>query len=486
MLKQRLQQKLQQKLSPQQIQLMKLIQLPTLAFEEHIDREFEENPALEPGRDEESEPASEDIDVFDDRESEQIIDISDINIDEYLGDDEVPDYKTRMNHQSVDRQEQTFSAVSIESFFDHLRGQLHAFQLSEEDLAVADFILGNLDDDGYLRRNLESLSDDMAFTTGLQVDVNKIEHLLLHVVQKLDPYGVGARNLRECLLIQLDNKPLSPVIASAKRLLTESFDLFLKKHYEKLQERLQIGAEEFRTILHQIERLNPKPGKIYEGGQFSTEQIIPDFVLRIVEGELELSLNTRNAPELRVAPSYADMLRSYQEGARTSHQKNAVLFIKQKLDAAKWFIDAVKQREHTLLLTMNAIIDCQKAYFLSGDEQKMQPMVLKDIALYTGMDISTISRVVSSKYIETPYGTFLVKDFFSEGMTNEDGEEVSTIEVKKILADLIGKEGKKSPLSDEKLALLLKEKGYNIARRTVAKYREQLHIPVARLRRHWQ
>ncbi|WP_103327968.1 RNA polymerase factor sigma-54 [Bacteroidetes bacterium endosymbiont of Geopemphigus sp.] len=486
MLKQRLQQKLQHKLSPQQIQLMKLIQLPTLAFEEHIDREFEENPALEPGHNEESEPTNEDIAPFDECEGDQIIDTSDINIDEYLGDDEVPDYKTRMNHQGADWQEQTFSAISTESFFDHLRGQLHTFQLGEEDLAIVDFILGNLDDDGYLRRSLENLSDDMAFTVGLHVDVNKIEHLLLHVVQKLYPYGVGARNLRECLLIQLENKPLSSVIVLAKHLLIEAFDLFLKKHYEKIQERFQISAEEFRVILHQIERLNPKPGKIYEGGQFSTEQVIPDFVLRIVEGQLEISLNTRNAPELRVAPSYADMLRSYQEGARTSHQKNAVLFIKQKLDAAKWFIDAVKQREHTLLLTMNAIVDYQRAYFLSGDEQKMHPMVLKDIAIYTGMDISTISRVVSSKYIETPYGTFLIKDFFSEGMTNEEGEEVSTIEIKKILADLISKEGKKSPLSDEKLALLLRKKGYSIARRTVAKYREQLHIPVARLRRHLQ
>lgn len=482
MLKQHLQQRLQQKLSPQQIQLMKLIQLSTLAFEERVDQEFEENPALELGSDQEND-SSEDLLSFDEQEGEQVIDTSEINIDDYLGDDEIPDYKTRMNHQQADAQEQSFSAVSTEGFFDYLRSQLYTFQLSEEDFAVADFIIGNLDDDGYLRRDLEDLCDDMSFTVGLEVDADKIKYLLLEVIQKLDPCGIGARNLKECLLIQLENKSLSPIVALAKNILAESFDLFSKKHYDKLQERYQIDAEVFRSVLYQIERLDPKPGKIYKGGVFSTEQIIPDFVLRIIDGELELSINGRNVPELRVAPSYVNMLRSYQEGAKRVEGKNAILFIKQKLDAAKWFIDAIKQREHTLLLTVNVIVNYQKAYFLSGDEQKIQPMVLKDIAACTGMDISTVSRVVSSKYIETPYGTFLIKDLFSEGMINQEGEEVSTIEIKNILTDLINKENKKSPLSDEKLALLLREKGYSIARRTVAKYREQLHLPVARLRR---
>ncbi|XOD68633.1 MAG: RNA polymerase factor sigma-54 [Flavobacteriales bacterium AspAUS03] len=482
MLKQSLHQKLQQKLSPQQIQLMNLVQLPTLAFEERVIQELEENPALEECYDPKEENLEEPFDTPFEEEG-QSIDTSEINIDEYLSDDEIPAYRTYINHQ-IDEEERSMPMVSRLSFHEYLKDQLHTFRLSDEDFLIADFILGNLDGDGYLRRDIHVLVDDMAITLGIMTTVVKVEELLIHYIQKLDPPGVGARNLQECLCIQLKTKPPTGVIILAQKVIQEAFDTFSKKHYPKLQERFGFTERQLKEIVRQIERLDPKPGRLYSGNNIDSEQIIPDFTVRIVDGDLELSLNSRNMPELNVSPSYTEMFEAYKHSKEKSeNQRNTVLFIKQKLDSAKWFIDALKQREHTLMLTMNAIMDYQREYFLSGDEHKIRPMILKDIAEKIGMDISTVSRVASSKYVNTPYGTFLIKDLFSEAMINEDGEEISTIEIKKILAESIIQEDKRIPLTDEKLGELLKKKGYIMARRTVAKYREQLNIPVARLRR---
>ncbi|XCI75724.1 MAG: RNA polymerase factor sigma-54 [Flavobacteriales bacterium] len=478
MLKQGLHQKLQQRLSPQQIQLMKLVQLPTLAFEERVTQELEENPALEECYDPKEENLEEPFE-----EEGQAIDTSEINIDEYLSDDEIPAYRTYMNHQS-DEEERTVPMVSRFSFHEYIKDQLHTFRLSDEDFLIADFILGNLDEDGYLRRDIHTLIDDVAITFGIVTTVKKVEELLIHYIQKLDPPGVGARNLQECLFIQLKSKPPTAVIVLAQKVVQEAFETFSKKHYLRLQERFGFTERELKEVVRQIERLDPKPGRLYSGNNRESEQVVPDFTVRIIDCNLELSLNSRNTPELKVSPSYTEIFEAYKYSKEKSEsQKNTILFIKQKLDAAKWFIDALKQREHTLMLTMNAIMDYQREYFLSGDEHKIKPMILKDIAEKIGMDISTVSRVASSKYVNTPYGTFLIKALFSEAMVNEEGEEISTIEIKKILAESITQENKRMPLTDEKLGELLKKKGYVVARRTIAKYREQLNIPVARLRR---
>ena len=482
MLKQYLQYKLSQKLSPQQIQLMKLIQLPTQAFEQRLKQELEENPALERGKEKE-EDGFDDIYSDQDYEENEKINADDINIDDYLSDDEIPSYRLQANNHSADDESKTIPYASGTSFTQLLTDQLNTFRLENQDYKIAKFLIGSIDDSGYIRRSLLDLTDDLAFTQNIFTDVETLKKVL-KVVQQLDPPGVGARNLQECLLIQLQRKEQTPDTERAANMIENAFEQFTKKHYQKLLKKFDISEIELKDAILEIERLNPKPGSSFSNNLRSTEHVVPDFTIKIIDGELELVLNGRNAPELHISKSYNEMLLGYKASKEKSRaQKEAVLFIKQKLDAAKWFIDAIRQRQQTLLLTMSAIMHYQKAYFLSGDEEQLRPMILKDIADEVEMDVSTISRVANSKYVDTPYGTKLIKEFFSESMTNDQGEEVSTREIKSILKTIIVEEDKKKPWTDEKLAKILKEKGYPIARRTVAKYREQLDFPVARLRK---
>ena len=483
MLKQGLQFKLLQKLSPQQIQLMKLIQLPTQAFEERLKQEIEENPALDTGK-EESDDIDDDLsnefeeDTSDKNESE------DINIDDYLSDDEIPNYKTQANNYSADDEEKNVPYAAGTSFHQSLKNQLNTFSLNDEEHAIAEFLVGSIDDSGYIRREIIDLVDDLAFTANVFTTEEKVVAVLKKVVQHLDPLGVGARDLKECLIIQLKAKDKTKYRSLSIEILQDAFDHFVKKHYKKLQEKFNISEEELIAINKEISKLNPKPGSSYAGNNKIAEQIVPDFSIKLIDGELELVLNSRNAPELHISREYNNMLKGYQEATvKSKSQKDAVFFIKQKLDAAKWFIDAIRQRQQTLLITMNTIMQYQFDYFLTGDERKLKPMILKDIADKINMDVSTVSRVANSKYVSTPYGTKLIKEFFSESMKNDKGEDVSTKEIKKILETVITEENKKKPLTDEKLAAILKEKGYPIARRTVAKYREQLDLSVARLRK---
>ncbi|GAB5401129.1 MAG: RNA polymerase factor sigma-54 [Aureisphaera sp.] len=483
MLKQQLNFKLSQKLSPQQIQLMKLIQLPTQAFEQRISQELEENPALEGGKDEkdtlDDEFSNDEFDDFNDSESIE----TEINVDDYLSDDEIPSYKLSANNYSADDEEKQTPYASGTSFNQYLLQQLNTYRLNEEEKEIAQFLVGSVDESGYIRRDLQDIVDDLAFTQNVYTSEGKIEGVLA-IVQELDPAGVAARNLQECLLLQLDRKTDSPSVELATEIIKEAFDHFTKKHYKKLLSKFDISEDELRDAISEIEGLNPKPGGTYSGNTRIIEHVVPDFAIKIMDGELELTLNGRNAPELHVSREYTNMLKGYKDAKdKSKSQKDAVLFIKQKLDAAKWFIDAIKQRQQTLFVTMNAIMHHQEEYFLSGDERKLKPMILKDIADKIDMDVSTVSRVANSKYVDTPYGTKLIKDFFSESMKNDQGEDVSTKEIKKILEITIGEEDKKKPLTDDKLAKILKEKGYPIARRTVAKYREQLDLPVARLRK---
>ena len=482
MLKQYLNFKISQKLSPQQIQLMKLVQLPTQAFEERIKQELEENLALERGKDDTTEDLEERYtnDDFDDNTQ---INTEDINVDDYLSDDEIPDYRLHANNYSSDQDDKSIPYASGSSFTQQLTDQLNTYRLEEQDYLIAKFLIGSIDDSGYMRRPLSDLADDLAFTQNIYTDVETIEKVL-KVVQQLDPAGVGARDLRECLLIQLQRKVQTPKTELAVLIVEKTFEKFTKKHYLKLQKKFNITENQLKDAIQEIERLNPKPGSSFSNNLQSVEHVVPDFTIKIVDGELSLTLNARNAPELHISKSYNEMLLGYKASKEKSKaQKEAAQFIKQKLDAAKWFIDAIRQRQQTLYVTMSAIMQYQKAYFLSGDEEQLRPMILKDIADEVEMDISTVSRVANSKYVNTPYGTKLIKEFFSESMTNDQGEEVSTKEIKSILKTVIIEEDKKKPLTDEKLAKILKEKGYPIARRTVAKYREQLEFPVARLRK---
>ena len=464
---------------------MKLIQLPTQAFEERLKQEIEENPALDTGKEENDnfeDSFSNDVD-YDDSGSEKI-DAEDINIDEYLSDDEFPSYKTQANNYSSDDDEKQVPYAAGTSFHQSLKNQLNTYRIDDDERAIAEFLVGSIDDSGYIRRDIVDLVDDLAFTQNIYTTEEKVVDILTNVVQKLDPIGVGALNLKDCLIIQLKSKPERESRTLAIRVLEESFDHFVKKHFNKLLERFNLNEDQLKDVIAEISRLNPKPGSSYDGNNKVAEQIVPDFTIRIIEGNLELTLNSRNAPELKVSREYNDMLRGYQDSKdKSKAQKDAVLFIKQKLDAAKWFIDAIKQRQQTLLITMNAIMNYQEEYFLTGDERKLKPMILKDIADAINMDVSTVSRVANSKYVTTPYGTKLIKEFFSESMKNDQGEDVSTKEIKKILETVISEENKRKPLTDDKLSQILKEKGYPIARRTVAKYREQLDIPVARLRK---
>lgn len=484
-LKQFLQFKLSQKLSPQQIQLMKLIQLPTQAFEQRLKQELEENPALDSGK--ESEATEDNFDEFDNSEDDyddnDTIETDDINIDEYLSDDEVPDYRTRASNYSADDEEKTVPYAAGTSFTQHLINQLNTFRLSDDEEEIAYFLVGSVDESGYIRRSLSDITDDLAFTQNVYTTTDEVEKVL-QVVHQLDPAGVGARNLQECLSIQLHRKEQHPDVEMAIAIIDKGFEQFTKKHYKKLMQKFNIDEEQLKDAIEEIERLNPKPGGSYAGNNKIVEHIVPDFAIKIIDGELELTLNGRNAPELHVSREYNNMLKGYKASKEKSKaQKDAVMFIKQKLDAAKWFIEAVRQRQQTLFVTMSSIMHYQKEFFLTGDERNLRPMILKDIADEIEMDVSTVSRVANSKYVDTPYGTKLIKEFFSESMTNDQGEEVSTREIKKILETVIDEESKKKPMTDEALSKILKEKGYPIARRTVAKYREQLDIPVARLRK---
>ena len=481
MLKQYLQFKLSQKLSPQQIQLMKLIQLPTQAFEQRLKQELEENPALEGGKEEKDE--FDEFDTSDDFNDNESINAEDINVDEYLSDDEIPDYRTQANNYSSDDDEKTMPYAAGTSFTQHLINQLNTYRLNDEERDIAEFLVGSVDESGYIRRSLSDIMDDLAFTQNVYTEERKIE-AVLKIVHQLDPAGVGARNLQECLSIQLHRKEKTPDIELAINIIDKAFEQFTKKHYKKLIHKFNISEIQLKDAISEIEHLNPKPGGSYSGNNRIVEHIVPDFAIKIIDGELELTLNGRNAPELHVSREYNNMLKGYKDSKdKSKSQKDAVIFIKQKLDAAKWFIEAIKQRQQTLFVTMSAIMHYQKEYFLTGDERNLKPMILKDIADEINMDVSTVSRVANSKYVDTPYGTKLIKEFFSESMKNDQGEDVSTREIKKILETVIEEENKRKPLTDETLSGILKEKGYPIARRTVAKYREQLDIPVARLRK---
>ena len=482
MLKQKLQLKLSQKLSPQQIQLMKLVQLSALELEQKIQSEIGENPALETGKDFE-ENNNNDIDEFSDHgEGDNEISAEDFDIDPYLSDDEIPNYKLE-NSSYGNLKNETGNPFSNQiSFHEYLKNQLQNLILDKNEKPVADFIIGSIDNSGYIRRSDDDIIDDLAFTQNIIIEKSDFKKIITKI-QLLDPPGVAARNLKECLLLQLNRKRKNKYSILAKNIIENSFEEFSRKHYKKLQDRFSIDENDLKLVLNEISKLNPKPGGALSGSVQNTH-VVPDFILKIEDGDLKVSLNKRNSPELRISNNYKEMLSGYIEDPnKTKSQKEAILFIKQKLDAAKWFIDAVEQRYQTLYLTINAIVEYQREYFLSGDEHKLKPMVLKDIAEKIKMDISTISRVANSKYIDTPYGVKLLKDFFSEGMKNIEGEDVSTIEIKKTLESIISDEDKNKPLTDNLLSELLKEKGYNVARRTIAKYREQLGFPVARLRK---
>ena len=486
MLKQFLNLKLSQKLSPQQIQLMKLIQLPTQAFEQRLKEEMVENPALESGNEEEEVFEKDEFDnndEYDDFAGSENIDTDEINIDEYLSNDETPEYKLQANNYSDDDEDRVIPFAAPVSFHHDLINQLNTFLLTDEEREIAEFLVGSIDDDGYLRRDVQDIVDDMAFTQGLYTDEKTVEKML-HIIHDLDPAGVGARNLHECLLLQLRHKTSTESVDLAINMIENEFDAFTKKHYEKLMATYEISKEQLKKAIEEIEKLNPKPGGAFDSSSRAVEQIVPDFAIRIVDGELELTINGRNAPTLHVSKDYQEMLQTYKVSRdKSGSQKDAVQFIKQKLDSAKWFIDAIRQRQETLFVTMNAIMYFQREYFLDGEETKLKPMILKDVADMVGLDISTVSRVANSKYVETPYGTKLIKEFFSESMKNDQGEDVSTLEIKKILKTIIEEEDKSKPLPDDQLAELLKEKGYPIARRTIAKYRDLLDIPVARMRK---
>jgi RNA polymerase sigma-54 factor len=480
MLKQGLQQKLLQKLSPQQIQMIKLLEIPIMQLEQRIKKEIEENPVLEEGRDKEEFDAGPEDSGSSESEKD------DFSIDEYLNKDDIPAYKLYTKNYSNDEKRADIPFSVGASFHDHLETQLGLRNLDQRQHALAEYIIGNIDEDGYLRRDLDAISDDLAFTLNIETKEQELLEIL-RVIQDFDPVGVGARDLRECLLLQIWAKDHSnPNVELAAKIIRYHFDEFTRKHYDKIQAKLGATDEDLKQAIDEILHLNPKPGSSFSDSLNKTSQvIIPDFILDNNEGGLEISLNGRNTPELRISRTYADMLESYasSKNKASKDQKEAVGFVKQKLDSAKWFIDAIKQRQNTLLVSMNAILEYQRGYFEEGDETKLRPMILKDIADKTGLDISTISRVANSKYIQTHFGIIPLKFFFSEGLQTESGEEVSTREIKKILQDCIDNEQKRRPLTDDKLAEILQKKGYHIARRTVAKYREQLNIPVARMRK---
>ncbi len=460
---------LQQKLSPQQIQMIKLLELPTMQLEQRIKQEIEDNVVLD-----EIQPQSEEEEP------------RDISVDEYLREDDTPSYKSRINNYSKDDKERPVYISNGRSLQEFLSEQLGYKNLSEREMAIAQYLVGSIDEDGYLRRDLESIADDMAFTTAIEVSPAELERIL-KVIHELEPTGIGARNLQECLLLQLDQ--ISHPTSSqriARKIVTSHFEEFIKKHYEKLMARLQLGEDKFREAIDEIKHLSPKPGNLYnEGGSETAPYITPDFILDNNDGVFDLSMNSYNIPEVKVNRRYMEMLRDMvgSDGKVKDSDKEALQFVKSKIDSAKWFISAIKQRHDTLMRTMQAILSYQAEYFQDGDKSKLRPMILKDIAEATELDVSTISRVVNSKYVQTQFGIILLKSLFSEAMQTDSGEEVSSYEIKNILQECIDEENKRKPLTDETLMEILNSKGYRIARRTVAKYREMLDIPVARLRK---
>ena len=483
MLDQKLQQKLLQKLSPQQIQMIKLLEVPAMQLEQRIKKELEENPALEEGPDEEDTQGEDEEDVdFEKEERDQ----EEFGLDDYLNDEDIPDYRLQVNNTSKDedrRDEIPYASGS--SFHDSLISQFNLRSDTEREDILGEYIIGNIDDDGYLRREVENMVDDLAFLQNITTDTDELT-VVLKIIQDLEPAGVGARDLRECLLLQLERKDKSVrSVALATTVLTDYFEEFSRRHYEKIMSKLGISEEDMKSIVDEVLKLNPKPGgAVSDPYSKSAQHIIPDFILEQTDTGLELSLNNRNIPELKISRGYSEMLESYsRDKAAGKQNRDAIMFVKQKLDSAKWFIDAIRQRQNTLLLTMNAILQYQREYFIEGDDTKLRPMILKDVAEMTGLDISTVSRVANSKYIQTHFGIYPLKFFFSEGMQTDSGDEVSTREIKRILQECLGNEDKRRPLTDEKLTEILQEKGYQIARRTVAKYREQLNIPVARMRK---
>jgi len=483
MLDQKLQQKLLQKLSPQQIQMIKLLEVPAMQLEQRIKKELEENPALEEGPDEEDAQGEDEEDVdFEQEERDQ----EEFGLDDYLNDEDIPDYRLQVNNTSKDedrRDEIPYASGS--SFHDSLISQFNLRSDTEREDILGEYIIGNIDDDGYLRREVENMVDDLAFLQNITTDTDELT-AVLKIIQDLEPAGVGARDLRECLLLQLERKDQSVrSVALATTVLTDYFEEFSRRHYEKIMSKLGISEEDMKSIVDEVLKLNPKPGgAVSDPYSKSAQHIIPDFILEQTDTGLELSLNNRNIPELKISRGYSEMLESYsRDKAAGKQNRDAIMFVKQKLDSAKWFIDAIRQRQNTLLLTMNAILQYQREYFIEGDDTKLRPMILKDVAEMTGLDISTVSRVANSKYIQTHFGIYPLKFFFSEGMQTDSGDEVSTREIKRILQECLGNEDKRRPLTDEKLTEILQEKGYQIARRTVAKYREQLNIPVARMRK---
>ena len=472
-LKQHQFQKLEQRLSPQQIQLMKLLRVPTMELDQRIKQEIEENPALEEG----TETVEEEFE-----QQEEDYDTEEFDIDDYISDD--ADYKTYSNNSNKDDDDKVIPFSGASTFHERLTQQLYMLDLNGDQYVIADTLIGNFDESGYLNRELEAIVDDMAFSLNISTTEKDVLEVLLKL-QELDPAGIGARDLRECLLIQIRRKQDGDITKfTAKKILEDHFEEFTKKHYQKIIKDLEVDENDLKEAIDEIVKLNPKPGGSMMEASSNFQQVIPDFMVIEDDGELTLTLNGRNAPELRINKEYKTMLKNYADGVKTTKSdKEALTFVKQKLDGAKWFIDAIKQRQNTLLTTMQAIMEYQKEYFLSGDDANMRPMILKDIAEKVNLDISTISRVANSKYVQTNYGIFPLKYFFSESMSKDTGEEVSTREVKRILQDAVEGEDKRKPLTDEKLMNLLKQKGYPIARRTVAKYREQLNIPVARLRK---
>jgi RNA polymerase sigma-54 factor len=487
MLNQRLQQKLLQKLSPQQILLMKLLQIPSMALEQRIKQEIEENPVLEidDEYDRDSENEADDYSDVDKDKNEDSQ--NDVDINDYLSDDDIPSYRLNAGNTSVNDEHKEMPMTADTGFHEYLLSQLDLKDFPAQKRIIGTTIIGNLDESGYLQRDLNAMVDDLAFTQGVTTTLQEIEQMLKEV-QSFEPAGVAARNLQECLILQLKRTdPSSPAVKLAITILDRCFDDFSKKHYEKILKRTHAEEEDLRDAINEILKLNPKPGSAYSASTAGNQYVIPDFIIENKDGILELSLNQRNMPELRLSRTYTEMLESYGENKhkkeKNDSQRDAVVFIKQKIDSARWFIEAIKQRQDTLYVTMHAIMDYQQKYFLEGDETMLRPMILKDIAERVGLDISTISRVANSKYVQTPFGTFLLKSFFSESIQNDQGEEISTREIKKILSDCIDAEEKSKPLTDEELTAILKTKGYPIARRTVAKYRELLNIPVARLRK---
>lgn len=478
-----LSQSLSQKLSPQQIQFIKLLQVPTAELDTRVEEELEINPALEEGKEEEKNDSEEE---YEDNnfEEENTFEDKEVNIEDYLNDD-YGGYKMQGDgNYSPDEEEREIPISGGVSLHEQLIAQMGFLKLDERQKVIGRQLIGSIENDGYIRRDLEAIINDLVFSQNIETDVDEIEEIL-RKIQNFDPAGIAARNLQECLVIQLERKehPDDPTVQNAVKIVSDCFEEFTKKHYSKIQKKLDLGEEELKEAVNMITRLNPKPGGTSDG-LVKTQYIIPDFILTNTEGKLEISLNSRNAPELRISRSYSEMFDAYEKSDKKDKKlKDTVTFVKQKLDAAKWFIDAIKQRQLTLLKTMQAILDFQGDFFYEGDETKLKPMILKDIAEKIEMDISTVSRVANSKSIQTEFGIYPLKYFFSEGIATDSGEDVSNKEVKSVLQSLVDVESKKRPLSDDKLVKMLNDRGYNIARRTVAKYREQLQIPVARLRK---